>query len=326
MKFKALRSLLILSLALILVVGGTTIAWFTAEFEIPSAAEMLVGTLAFEIKDASVYASADDGLIQEAGEIMDWGADECKEFHWTFENTGSKRSFFRARPEAEFTGLGSSIQKESAWGEGTRFSKQGNWSMYFTHGKDGSTTTKLLAGQNIDIGTVEVWEEGSNLYVRYTTQDGWYMTKTHLAVAPDVKTILGEKDKNPPPGQFQYKNTHNLVQSYTHVIPLPDYDPVYLAAHADVEKRAEASADIQITWSLPAGSPWAVGRFPDGRPDGWYYYCGPVASEGQVTLVLKGCLDDDAGNGSCTVTLEAEAVQVTHGAADEEWNGSPCSQ
>ena len=326
MKFKVARSLLVLSLALILVIGGTTVAWFTAEYKMPSAAELIMGTLSFKITNTEVCSTTKGARLAEAGDTFAWDADECKEFHWTFENTGSKRSFFRARPVAEFTGLGSSIQEESAWGEGTRFSEQGNWSMYFTHTGGATTTTKLLAGQNIDIGTVKVWEEENKLHVCYTTQDGWYLTETHLAVAESMKGLLGGKEKNPAPGQFPYQNNHGMVQSFTYEIDLPDYNHVYLAAHAKVEKRAETAADAQITWSLPAGSPWAVGQSPDGEPDGWYYYCQPVENGEEITLELEGCLDVDAGNGSCTVWLEAEAVQATHGAASAEWGSiNPCS-
>lgn len=319
MKLKMVRSLLVLSLAIILVIGGTTMAWFTAQFELPSAAEMVVGTLAFEITDASVYSNEGEKL---EGEAIAWQAGECKEFNWTFKNTGSKTSFFRARVESILTRF---TQSESAWGEGPRFNEQGNWAMYFTHNTGSITEKRLLAGQDHDIGTVRVWEEEGKLHVCFATQDGWYMTETHLAVAETKEGLPANPGGNLPPGQFPHKNCHDLVQSFTYVIDLPGYSPVYLAAHAVVVRGTETAGDGQITWSLPAGSAWAEGQTPDGKPDGWFYYCRPVKSGEEITLVLNGCLSKEAEGGLCSAELQAEAVQASHGAADAKWPDRPCS-
>jgi hypothetical protein len=77
-----------------------------------------------------------------------------------------------------------------------------------------------------------------------------------------------------------------------------------------------------ITWSLPEGSPWKEGE----PPDGWFYYCHPVRSGEKITLVLRGCLDEDAADGSYEVKLKAESVQTTHGAAEEIWPNWPGEQ
>lgn len=317
MKLKMVRSLLALSLAIILVIGGTTMAWFTAEFNLPSAAEMVVGTLAFEITDASVYSIADGKLEGEVGETIEWQAGKCKEFRWTFKNTGSKTSFFRARVDCELTRF---TQRETAWGDGDRFVEKetGKWARYFTHDIGGGTTvTTLLAGQYYDAGTVTVWEEADKLHVRYDTKGDWYLTETHLGIANSMNGLLEEDKELPSPGQFPYKNNHNLVQDFTYVLDLPGYNPVYLAAHARVVKAAEIAAGDQINWSLPAGSAWEVGS------DGWFYYCQPVKSGEEITLVLIGCLSADAEGGICNIELQAEAVQASHGAADTEWPYRP---
>ena len=219
MKFKMARSLLVLSLALLLVIGGTTVAWFTAELNIPSAAEMIMGNLDFEITDATVYSFDDGNLEGMAGETIDWDAGENKEFRWTFENTGTKASFFRARPDYELT-----------------FSEPGG--CHFGGGGYGG---------GCGCGPGKCPEEG------------------------------------------------------------------------------ETVCEGCITWNLPEGSDWAEGHTPGGKPDGWYYYCQPVAKGEEVALGLKGHLNEDAGNGTCNVELVAEAVQATHGATDAEWPGNPCS-
>jgi hypothetical protein len=82
--------------------------------------------------------------------------------------------------------------------------------------------TDLLAGQNMDVGDVEVWNDGDNLHVTYKITDpDWVITETHLYVG---KT--GSPTTPPPttaPGQFPYDDddadsvTDTMV---TYVIPL----------------------------------------------------------------------------------------------------------
>jgi len=127
------------------------------------------------------------------------------------------------------------------------------------HTESAPFSTDLLAGQTIDVGDVEVWNDGTNLYVTYEiTEPDWIITATHLYVG-----------KNPPPtsapGQFPYDDadaTSVTDTEVTYEIPLaeidfyhmqlnkqgkptgvmvangtPSVDPcedVYIAAHADV--------------------------------------------------------------------------------------------
>jgi hypothetical protein len=194
MKISAVRSLIVISLVAALVVAGTTMSWFTDEYNLPSAAEMVMGTLDFEITSPSVITEGDD-----EGQPLTWVAGKCKKLSWTFKNTGTKTAFFRARPDGTFTG--------------------------------------------------------------YTYTEG---------------TVTDPYDK--------------------------------------------------ITWSLPKGSLWKKGVDSKGKPDGWFYYCQPVKSEEEITLVLEGCLDEDAAEGSYEVKLKAESIQASHGAAAKEWDGWPGGQ
>jgi hypothetical protein len=61
-------------------------------------------------------------------------------------------------------------------------------------------TTRLLAGQHIDSGTVTVAIEGENLVVTYETKDGWNLTETQLYVGTT-------KPEDHSPGQFPYKHS-----------------------------------------------------------------------------------------------------------------------
>jgi hypothetical protein len=262
-------------------------------------------------------------------------AGECQELCWTFKNTGSKTAFFRARPEDKFKKY---IGEGFAWGEGTPFNEgqQGNWAMYFTHNPGSETVTSLIAGQHHNAGTVTVSGEGGKLYVKIQTKDGWKMIESHVHLAETVddfplngngngngkgngKGNQNPGPKNPSPGQFDYKEYHCLAESYTYEIDLPDFSPALIAVHARLVQGTETTETEEgtINWTLPDDSPWKKGS------DGWYYYCRPVRSGEEITLVLRGCLSEEAEGGTCSVQLEAESVQASNEAAVKEWPGWP---
>ena len=97
------------------------------------------------------------------------------------------------------------------------------------------------------IGTVEVWNDASNLYVTFTAA---VLAETHLYVGTDP----------PPkrsPGQFPYASQN------TYTIPLGAWGPgtiIYIAAHAVVQCGETA-------WAYGPCHSW---EFP--RAWGWYFY------------------------------------------------------
>ena len=104
-----------------------------------------------------------------------------------------------------------------------------------------ATAVDLVAGQNIDVGTVTVRDDGTNLFVTYeTTTGGWVLSETHLAVETSVEAIP-QKNGNPIPGKFEYKTDHSSsTTSYTYEIPLGDWkvgDTLVVAAHAVVQLK-----------------------------------------------------------------------------------------
>jgi hypothetical protein len=124
-----------------------------------------------------------------------------------------------------------------------------------------ATEINLIADQNINVGTVYVWNDTINLYVKYETTDEWVMTETHLAVAATLdgipQTLPNKKGLgggNPIPGQFAYSTDHNpAVQTYTYTIPLTSLGgtSLYIAAHAKVQLPQVLSA--LITASIASG-------------------------------------------------------------------------
>jgi hypothetical protein len=104
----------------------------------------------------------------------------------------------------------------------------------------------LYAGQDILVGTVNVWNDGVELHVTYNTTDGWVLTETHLAVATSIDGIPHTKNDNPIPGKFPYKH-ENLggVISDSYIIPLNGWgvgEELYIAAHAKVQKTTLITA------------------------------------------------------------------------------------
>lgn len=96
----------------------------------------------------------------------------------------------------------------------------------------------LYAGQDIDVGCVEVWNDADNLHVNYViTEDGWCITETHVHVGATLEDFpLSVPKHNPAPGQFDYQEVHDPgVTEYEYVIPLDGLsDNIIVAAHAVV--------------------------------------------------------------------------------------------
>ena len=110
------------------------------------------------------------------------------------------------------------------------------------HTADAPQVIDLLAGQTEKVGEVEVWNDADNLYVKYVITDlDWCLTETHLHVFLDNVgyTDVPQKNGNPPPGQFDYKEEHECVPDYAYEIPLLTWVPdieLFIAAHAVVKK------------------------------------------------------------------------------------------
>ncbi|MBN1897317.1 MAG: hypothetical protein JW827_00950 [Spirochaetes bacterium] len=110
----------------------------------------------------------------------------------------------------------------------------------------------LYSGRHINVGSVKVWNDENNLYVQYTTIDGWMMKKTHLSVAVSLDGIP-QKKGNPRPRKFPYKRKYNKpITEDTYVIPLSwsAGTKLYLAAHAILakHKKKHCFKKIKSVW------------------------------------------------------------------------------
>lgn len=122
----------------------------------------------------------------------------------------------------------------------------------------------LWAGQNHNSGTVTVQNDSDNLYVTYTTINGWQLQHTHLYVG-HCDSIPTTNSGNPRIGHFPYSTPHNpRVTSFTYTIPLSDLDDCFcVAAHAELVKVNDDGEIIQTEtgWGegeTIGGNSWAM--------------------------------------------------------------------
>ncbi len=124
-------------------------------------------------------------------------------------------------------------------------------------------STDLLAGQDKDVGDVLVWNDETNLYVKYAvTESNWCLTETHLGVAGSLEGIPQTKKGNPIPGQFEFSGYHACETEVQYTIPLDGLpDDLYIAAHAVVKKYRSESGCIysgaETQWYDPDASVWS---------------------------------------------------------------------
>lgn len=136
----------------------------------------------------------------------------------------------------------------------------------------------LIAGQNMEVGVIEVWNDLSNLHVKYVITDpDWCLTETQLHVSTDPD-LIPQHNGNPAPGQFDYKDEHDCLSEFEYSIPLVVGEPVkpkdppphtwecdddlFIAAHAVVVRL------IEDCWETV----WQIGDVeqPVVYPDGPY--------------------------------------------------------
>lgn len=165
---------------------------------------------------------------------------------------------------------GTVVQSETAWSEGAPLTSKGSWATFSDYClldccQIQTVQFDMFGGQAIPVGTLDVTNDATNLYVTYTYTGGWSAEETHLYVG--AASGLPKNGANTPvPGQFPYKTTHNpTVTSYTYTIPLSGLDPCFIiAAHGSA---VNANGGQETTWSYGTA-------FPGTNRWGWYSdYC-----------------------------------------------------
>lgn len=115
----------------------------------------------------------------------------------------------------------------------------------------------LIAGQNINAGSLTVSNDAINLYITYNTNNNWFLKKIHLYAGP-CGTIPSNNAGNPMIGLFPYNEQFApFVNSYTLTIPLEELDECFcISAHAELVKIGLNGCVIQTETGWAAGEPF----------------------------------------------------------------------
>lgn len=111
--------------------------------------------------------------------------------------------------------------------------------------KDGST----------DVGDVEISTDGTKLYVKITTQNGWEFDKSYVDVGDSLSEIPKNPSGTPKYSDFTYKKTHDNSndESYTYEITIASSDlsdliDAYITVYTDVEKGSGPGKQTKDGW------------------------------------------------------------------------------
>lgn len=118
------------------------------------------------------------------------------------------------------------------------------------------TTNKypIYAGQNWEIGYLEVTNDAENYYVTYNmfpeiATEGWVFTELHLSVESSEPAIPQTKTGNPIPGQFEFSAYPSSSAPYTFTVPITEGGSIVIAAHAAIERE-----EVIVNEVAPYGS------------------------------------------------------------------------
>ena len=120
------------------------------------------------------------------------------------------------------------------------------------------TRVDLIADRTSPAGTVEVLQDGVNLYVVYRTEPGWPIGKTALAVGASVEDIPTTAKGYPRIGLFPYASSHADVHEVIWPVPLESLDGPSVVLAAFAELGGEAAGAWGEGESLAARGNWAM--------------------------------------------------------------------
>ncbi|ADE36462.1 hypothetical protein [Methanohalophilus mahii] len=137
---------------------------------------------------------------------------------------------------------------------------------------DCQKTVTLYAGQHIDVGIVNLSEicvdNQPTLKITYEVDEPWRIAETHLDIADDPDE-LPQKNGNPIPGQFTYKDEwESYREKVTYEVPLESCNEIFIAAHAVVV--SPSSDDKKNVWDV-SETAWADGEAFDGNNWATYF-------------------------------------------------------
>jgi hypothetical protein len=120
------------------------------------------------------------------------------------------------------------------------------------------TRVDLIADENTPVGTVEVVQDGQNLYVVYRTDESWPIGKTALTIGETVEDIPTTSTGNPRIGVFPYTSSHADVHEVIWPVPLASLDGGSVVLAAFAELGGEAAGAWGEGEPLAAQGNWAM--------------------------------------------------------------------
>ena len=121
-------------------------------------------------------------------------------------------------------------------------------------------TSDLIAGQNIVVGTVDVYMDAFSLSIVYNTIPGWNLDETHMSIGDCTSDIPTTGSGNPKVGHFEYSAVHTsgtTVVTYTTDSTSLAFETC-IAAHAVV---TSSTGQNETAWGAGLGFPgrsWAT--------------------------------------------------------------------
>ena len=128
----------------------------------------------------------------------------------------------------------------------------------------------IYAGQNIEVGTLQIINDQDYLYLNVFLNEGWAATQSHVHIARTLAGIPQTKRGIPVPGQFAYSESYAPARDMVSFqLPLDDLgfeigETMYIAAHFDVALYSPTGAVIQ------SETAWAGDQAGPG-PRWWFF-------------------------------------------------------
>ncbi len=152
----------------------------------------------------------------------------------------------------------------------------------------GAYQVDLMAGQYTDVGTVYVWDDGTNITVAVEVDEpGWRITAVHFDVEEDAADVPQTKQGNPKIGQFDYVKRFDPPVTYDEWATALPAGCAVVMAHADVcyDPMTALEDALPPTATVKVAYPYA------GAPS---YFQTTVTSAGVLNGTFDGwCVDTD---------------------------------
>lgn len=146
----------------------------------------------------------------------------------------------------------------------------------------GTTPWNLTAGQTLDVGTVTVENDATNVYITFTLDDPDYPNacfgNLHVWVGNDLMNVPANKNGTPIPGQFCSADGGDCfdatgLTTYTFTIPFTALSiaDVYAACGLTLYVVTHAEVDLDCTDTNTGHETAFGGPTPGGGPRWWFY-------------------------------------------------------